>query len=397
MKIMKSTWVAVGAALILAACGGGGGDSSQTPKTSITSVKVFGDSLVDSGTFLNVEGNRIYSVQGATHRNWAEKIAAVYGITSLCNVFTATAGYVDTTTTATFAAPNTACTNYGMGHGRIHNADITNPISIMKQMQVAGSTGFTGKDLVLIDGGGNDAADLIGAYLKITSDAGASYMGILARELPPATIAAGMGAGASGVAGLGVAYMNALAAEFYTSVQTNVLSNALNSGTPRTVILNIPDVLVTPRFQLVLSAVSASAGGGAAGAAKKAAVSQVVGLWINAFNSKLATLASANSNVAVVDFYSSLDDEVANPTQYGLTNVATPACPATGVDASGLPTYTFSTCTDTYLSANPQSGATGGADWWKTYAFADNFHPTPYGHQLLAQLVSKSLALAGWL
>jgi len=100
----------------------------------------------------------------------------------------------------------------------------------------------------------------------------------------------------------------------------------------------------------------------------------------------------------VVDFYTSLDDEVAHPAQYGLTNATTPACPITGTDSSGLPTYTFSTCTNTALSAlTPPTGATGGVNWWKTYAFSDNFHPTPYGYQLLAQLVSKSLVFAGWL
>ena len=55
-------------------------------------------------------------------------------------------------------------------------------------------------------------------------------------------------------------------------------------------------------------------------------------------------------------------------------------------------------CTAAALSAQtPPAGATGGADWWKTYAFSDSFHPTPYGHQLVSQLVSRSLARAGWL
>jgi len=45
----------------------------------------------------------------------------------------------------------------------------------------------------------------------------------------------------------------------------------------------------------------------------------------------------------------------------------------------------------------PPAGATGGANWWQTYAFSDGFHPTPYGYQLLGQLVAKSLATAGWL
>ena len=100
----------------------------------------------------------------------------------------------------------------------------------------------------------------------------------------------------------------------------------------------------------------------------------------------------------LVDFYKSFDDQVASPTQYGLTNVKTPACPITGLGTDGLPTYTFRTCTAAALSAQtPPAGATGGADWWKTYAFSDGFHPTPYGYQLLGQLVAKSLATAGWL
>ena len=47
----------------------------------------------------------------------------------------------------------------------------------------------------------------------------------------------------------------------------------------------------------------------------------------------------------------------------------------------------------TALDALP--GKTAG--WWKSYAFSDGFHPTPYGHQLLAASVSRALARAGWL
>ena len=31
------------------------------------------------------------------------------------------------------------------------------------------------------------------------------------------------------------------------------------------------------------------------------------------------------------------------------------------------------------------------------YAFADSVHPSPYGHQLIAQFVALQLAKAGWL
>jgi phospholipase/lecithinase/hemolysin len=99
----------------------------------------------------------------------------------------------------------------------------------------------------------------------------------------------------------------------------------------------------------------------------------------------------------VVDFYTAFNDQVANPAQWGLTNVKGFACPITGQDSSGLPTVTWPTCTDAALAANVPAGATGGANWYKTWAFSDSFHPTPYGHQLLAQQIALELARAGWL
>ena len=64
--------------------------------------------------------------------------------------------------------------------------------------------------------------------------------------------------------------------------------------------------------------------------------------------------------------------------------------------SDGLPVYDFPSCTATALSASPPAGQSG-PDWWKRYAFSDGFHPTPYGHQLLGQLISRALARAGWI
>ena len=47
---LRMHWAALAAAAaVLTACGGGGSDT--TPAAPVTSVKVFGDSLADSGTF----------------------------------------------------------------------------------------------------------------------------------------------------------------------------------------------------------------------------------------------------------------------------------------------------------------------------------------------------------
>uniref|UniRef100_UPI0023600BDC hypothetical protein n=1 Tax=Enterobacter bugandensis TaxID=881260 RepID=UPI0023600BDC len=75
------------------------------------------------------------------------------------------------------------------------------------------------------------------------------------------------------------------------------------------------------------------------------------------YNTELAAKFAGNDNVIVIDFYKAFQDQIASPSQYGLTNVGTPACPITGKGSDGLPTYTFPTCTSAALSAAPPSGA----------------------------------------
>ena len=89
---------------------------------------------------------------------------------------------------------------------------------------------------------------------------------------------------------------------------------------------------------------------------------------------------------------------VSRPRVYGFTNLTTPACPAGARGTDGLLTYSFLACTVVSLNAStPPAGSDGTPSWWRGYLFSDSFHPTPYGHQLLGQLVSRTLAQAGWL
>lgn len=375
----KALWVSLAAAWVLAGCGGGGSDTE--PLAPVKTIKVMGDSLADSGTF-----GLKFTVQGAAPTGagstaiWPERIASSYG-TTLCP------RYVFTGTAFNNAS---GCTNYAVGGGRINNFTApTSPVSITKQISDAGAEGFAASDLLLIDGGGNDAADLVGAYLSASKDGGASYSAVLKTLLPPATVDAALASGATGMAQVGGAYMMALADKFHGSID----ANALNKGAMRVAVLNMPSIDKTPRLQQLLGGIAATAGVEAS-----AQVQGLVKAWVEAFNKQLAARFAGNSKVVVVDFYTSLNDQVAHPEQFSLTNAKNTVCPITGVGGDGLPTYTFPTCTAAALSAMaPPAGATGGADWWKTYAFSDSFHPTPYGHQLLGQLVSRSLAQAGWL
>jgi phospholipase/lecithinase/hemolysin len=398
----KLALLATATAAIVAGCGGGSADPTSQ-RAGITSVKVMGDSLSDSGTFKGIPGfGRMFSVQdSASEPNtvWTERIAALLGTPQLCSFFKFT---------GTTFIPNsvTGCTNFAVGGGRINNFDPlsgagNSPLSITFQLQTASAAGnYKSSDLLLVDGGGNDAADLVGAYLGAGTDGGVGFARMAGTLLPPATLNPLLAGGQTGLAQAGGLYMVALADMFYGSIKTT----ALDKGAEKVAVLNMPGITNTPRFQMALAGVAAAYGGGTAGATARGQAEALFKSWVEAFNARLATNVAGDKRIVLVDFYTAFNDQIANPAQYGLTNVTTPACPpvrnAQGqlVLSGGLPTYNFQTCTAAALSAmTPPPGATGGTNWWQTYAFSDGFHPTPLGYQLLSQLVAKSLATAGWL
>ncbi len=394
---MAALSTALIAGLILTACGGGG-TADTTPKISITSVKVFGDSIQDSGTF----GYK-FTVQDSNNPIYVERIAATYGQT-LCNF------YIFTGTTFAANTAKAGCRNFAIGGGRIiysgPGASAANPLNVGVQMATYAQIGtYADTDLVIIDGGGNDAADLVGAYLAAARDKGASLSALLANLLTPTQIGAALQGGAATTAAIGGTYMTALANKFSDQIQASVLGK----GASKVVVMNMPGITNTPRFQLVLDSVAAATAAGAKAQGADAATAAAAGVkarsdsealfksWISAYNTQLASRVGGDAKVLLVDFYTAFNDQIAMPEQFGLTNVKTPACPISGVGSDGLPTYDFPTCTAAALSAKPPAGSTGGADWWKTYGFSDGFHPTLYGHQLTQQLIGKALATRGWL
>jgi outer membrane lipase/esterase len=383
-RTLRLLAAALAGAAILAGCGGGGG--TEPPRASIARVVVAGDSLADAGTF-----GLKFTVQNAASAAgfpiYPQIVAQDFGVAAPCNFYVFTG--------STFVPNTTAgCTDFAVGGGRIvnpaSNGGVTAPFDIPVQLatavQVAGGS-WTSTDLLIVDGGGNDAADLVTAYLGAGTGAGglANYQAFLAQQLDAATIAATLPQpnGAALAAGL---YMQKLADTYYGAIKVN----ALDKGATHVAVQNVADITLTPRFQQVLGAV-----GNSSGAAAATQLQGAIRQWLSAFNSRLAADVGGDARVALVDFYADMTDEMAHPASYGLTNVTTPACPITGVDSSGLPTYTFATCTSAALDAAPPAGATAG--WWQTYAYSDSFHPTPFGHRLIAASVSRAIARAGWL
>jgi outer membrane lipase/esterase len=92
------------------------------------------------------------------------------------------------------------------------------------------------------------------------------------------------------------------------------------------------------------------------------------------FNSTLsAGLDSLHIDLIRLNSFQFLDEAIANPAAFGLTNVTTPACGAT-------PSLL---CTPSSLVA-PNAA--------QTYLFADGVHPTTAGHQLLADYAGSVIA-----
>lgn len=392
MKQWKWAAVAASCAVVLAGCGGASDGADTTPKTVAPSVKVFGDSVMDSGAL----GYK-FTVQSADKANpfliFPEIVAANFGIPKLCPFFNFN---------GTTFVPNTTCTNFAVAGARINNltnttpslASSTSPFSVTFQL-ATGSATLATTDVVIVDGGGNDIADLVGAYLGATTPAGiGAYMSALGTLLPPATVAAIVGTTptATSLGNAGGAYAQAIGSTLAASVKANVLAKGVN----KVVVLNAPDVTITPRFQAVLAAVAA-----ASGTAQRDAVQAAARAWTQALNASL-TAGLAGTNVQIWDFYAEGGRLLATPAQFGLTNTSTPACPkvAGGISSVGLADLgnvpTVVACNAASMSANIPVGEKS-ADWWKGYAFADQFHFTPAVNQLIAQSINLQLAKAGWL
>jgi phospholipase/lecithinase/hemolysin len=353
---------------------------------------------------------------------YTERVAAAYGL-SLCAHYRSSNGGVSyTTNDACFNhAVAGAAINFGLMTDSSSDADTVNdtftplasvPSNMLYQLSELSARGLGSGDVLIVgEGSSNDAAQLITAYLTDvqtrTSSALADtdlFVQVINALTQDAGATAGSGVAASdGGAAAGVAYMSKLAQTLVASIKTQ----ALDKGVQRVVVLNTLDVTRTPKLQAVLGSLNAT---------QAAQLQALFRAWVQAYNSALNTaVAAQGGKVVVVDLYAAFNDQLDNPAQYGLTNVTSTVCfetvnaagatktnsvvaPGTiGLTDTDVSVSVAQTCNDAFASSiTPTQNATG-ADWWKTYAFSDSFHPTPYGHQLLAQLVNKRLAEAGWL
>lgn len=436
MTNFRASCAALGAALLVAACGGGG---SQVEYTSIVT---FGDSLSDVGTYrvgmVAAAGGGRFSVNPAspkTPTNWQEYVAAQLGLSA--SACAARAGGFGVAPSAV-----AGCRNYAQGGARVTDpkgpgnpvgagfigAALTQPV-ITQLANFAtdnGSANFSGKELVTVLAGANDIFGLTDQLKADATAAGGaafaqSLVGQLTAGAPAAnqlaasqaiglavqteaaktgstptsiiTAAAtaagthafmngyantavanaatiGAAAGAAGVSA-GNTYASTTGAAkavggmvtAATTLAGYVKDKMVAKGAKYVVVINLPDVSLTPM------------------ANKDPTSKPLILAMTTAFNDALTASLAGTPGVIIVDAFHNIQDEVAHPEQYGLSNVKDLACDMAKTNNSSL------FCSAATLVAGDSSH----------YLFADDVHPTPYGHKLMAQLVARDLAKAGWL
>lgn len=390
MRLMRTKLAAVAAAVVLAACGGGSGPGNQAPAVAFTSMVNFGDSLSDVGTYkvgtVAALGGGKFTVNGPTARNWTEWIAADIKVAAPCPAQTGLLPNIPGLVGAP-VVQNTSCSSYAQGSSRVSGIFAPNSATLQAapfNQQTLGMTAtpltqqmashlarhggaYSGTELVTVMAGGNDIFMNVGGVGAAGGGGAAAVGAAIAAgwsSSVQAAVAAGGPAAVQAAATAAVTSMGAAGAELAGLIKTQIIAK----GAKYVVVVNLPDVSQTP---FAMSTDAQTRG--------------LVNQMVTTFNGQLAAGLSGVAGVVMVDAYTQGRDQTANPAQYSLSNVTTPACSTTS-------------------PANPLQGSSLGCTAASTiagdvsaYLYADSVHPSPYGNQLLAQFVAVQMAKAGWL
>ena len=309
--------------------------AQSAPDSPFTKTVFFGDSLTDGGFFRPLLPAATQSVTGQFTTNpgyvWSQYMADYFRSNA------------DVAWKATGATPAKASgNNWAVGGARIKIDSVgglgytPSLVSQYNAYLAAGNT-VDPNALYSIWGGANDVFQAITDYQT-------AYVTTL------------MGGGnatqadAAGQAAAGATISPAVAA------QIGLVGALKTAGAQYILVPTLPDMGLTP----------SAAAGGAQG------IALAHGLSTNYNNALFGGMSSAGLHVIPVDTYHFLQEVVANPAAFGLTNVTGVACltqpPPAGASS---------------LFCNPLSTVPNGAN---TYLFADGVHPTSGAHKALADL-----------
>jgi outer membrane lipase/esterase len=152
------------------------------------------------------------------------------------------------------------------------------------------------------------------------------------------------------------------------ATELGMIQSLGKAGARYVMVFNLPNIGLTP------SALASGPQGAA----------QLTGLSILYNNTLNNGLANAGLNIIPVNAYAILNEIVADPGRYGLTNVTQPAC--TGGDGSSF---------ECLPAGTPGATVTYQPGTENTYLFADGVHPTTAAHAMLAQYAESIITAPG--
>jgi outer membrane lipase/esterase len=378
MRHIKQIIGAALAALALASCGGGGGTATSTT-VSYSSIVSFGDSLSDAGTLktgliANTLGGGRWTINEPGNKIWVDLISSQLGLSTPCPALLVNTFL--TVTVAPIQTPQPACTNYAQGGSRVTNpvgpgnarllpsaegvlGQPTTPVvtQIANHLAKSPTQSFTGTELVTVLAGGNDAFRLTAStpfansVIAVITASGGTLSQASATQIVSGQVVAAMGQAGAELAGY---------------IKTQIVGK----GAKKVLVVNLPNFGTIPA---TVSNEATFPGAVALGTALS-----------REFNRQLTDALKGLPEVLIVDFYdevTKITSDASYRAQVGVTNSSTAACATNALEGRAL------VCNLTNLAFPNAAG----------YMFADDAHPTPLGHKLLAQRISLDMIKAGWL
>ena len=368
---------------------------------------------------------------------WPELVAAQLGLPAPCAAQTGLEG-----TGTGFNVPVVnypLCNNYAQGGSRVTVAEgpgnklytptlgqLTRPVTEQIDRHLAKNGGkFSGTEVVFVMAGGNDALQLLSNLSTASTAAGGqAYAKSLVPALAagttnPATAAGTISTAFTAELGRGgtlqAATTNAIGAAYQLGFRT-VIDPAVNTpivdkakadaaaagaaygaangpaqvtamsqaGADEAALIRTKILAKGAKYVVVnnLPDLGSSPFGKALGVSSPSSLTLVNGM-VGAFNLALrAGIDGLEANVVYVDLFTVSADQVANPSKYGISNAAAPACLAT--NALG----------GTSLVCNGKNLVAGDVSH---YLFADGVHPTPFGSSLIYKATTDAMVARGWL
>jgi outer membrane lipase/esterase len=357
--------------MILVGCGGGGSDLPA--KTKFSAQVSFGDSLSDVGSYkigtVNALGGGQFTINGPNANgavngkvisNWTEVMAINLGLPAPCAFQIGLDDGKGVASGTNISLPNNPlCTGYGQGGARV-----TDPIGIGNAAPINASMAIQGSALTvpLVTQINNHLAahgNAFGSNEVVFVMAGANDVFYQLALVGTAQT--------TGQAALGA--MVTAATELVNDVNTLILQK----GATHVTVVNVPDIATTPKAK-------------ALSVGSQVFVGQLVSTFNTTLKAELDKLPN-QANILYVDANTASHLETTKPGDYGLSNVTVPACGANLLSSSlGCKASNLITDATTNLQVKINDH----------YLFADDVHPTPYGHNLFAQYVLQAMTAKGW-